>query len=270
LENLLNEAALLAARENKRLITMTDVERATLKVIAGPEKKSKVVRDHDRKLFAYHEAGHAVVVKYLTTHDPVHQISIVPRGMAGGMNIFLPKEDKASMSRTEMLERLTSCLGGRVAEQLILGDISTGASNDIKKATEIARGMVTKYGMSEKLGPVLYGSDSEVFLGRDYGHMRNYSESVANQIDEEIKAFIKEAYKRCEEILSKNLGKLHGIAAYLLENETMDGAAFETYMETGELPDKEADPEPPPPAFESVLSDLPILDELPELEDEDE
>jgi cell division protease FtsH len=197
--------------------------------------------------------------------------------MAGGMNIYLPKEDRDYRSKKEMMERITVGLGGRVAEQLILDDISTGASNDIKKVTELARNMVMKYGMSELLGPVLYGSDSEVFLGRDYGHTRNYSDSVAGMIDDEIKTFINEGYKRCEEILSANLEKLHGVAQYLLENETMDGTCFEVYMETGELPETGSKPsqpdEPiaPPMASGADLPDLPdllTLDDLPDLDED--
>ena len=198
LENLLNEAALLAAREDKRFITMSDLHEAMLKVIAGPEKKSRVVTEHARKLTAYHEAGHAVVIHDLDSQDPVHQITIVPRGPAGGMTISLPSEDKAYLSRRELEERIAVCLGGRVAEQLVLGDISTGASSDIQKASQTARAMVTKYGMSDKLGTIAYGNESdEIFIGRSMAQARTYSEEVAGQIDQEVKAIVDRAYTRC-------------------------------------------------------------------------
>ena len=204
LENLLNEAALLAAREDKRFIRKTDLEEAMLKVIAGPEKKSRVVTEHARRLTAYHEAGHAVVIHQLDTQDPVHQITIVPRGPAGGLTISLPSEDKSYLSRRELEERIAVCLGGRVAEQIVLGDISTGASNDIQKASQIARSMVTKYGMSDKLGTISYGNEGgEVFIGRSMAQTLSYSEEVAGQIDREVKAIVDRAYGRCEEILNR-------------------------------------------------------------------
>jgi len=232
LENLLNEAALLAARNKQKAVRNEDLHEAMLKVIAGPEKKSQVVIEHERKLTAYHEAGHAIVMRHLPTHDPVHHISIIPRGMAGGMTISLPQEDRRFMSKLELQERIVSFLGGRVAEKLILDDISTGAGNDIQRATALARNMVTKYGMSDKLGPVNFAGDhEEVFLGRDYGHMRNYSESVAAIIDEEVKAIIDNAYTKCQEILNANMQVLHDVAAYLLKNETMDGETFAKYFE---------------------------------------
>ena len=228
LENVLNEAALLAARRNRKAIRNDDLHDAMLKVIAGPEKKSRVITDHDKRITAYHEAGHAVTTKFLKYHDPVHQISIIPRGMASGMTIFLPEKDKTHISKKEMFERMVSSLGGRVAEQLVLDDISTGASEDIKQVTNTARKMVTKYGMSEKIGPVNYsGENEEVFLGRDYGHARQFSEAMAAAIDEEVMGFINKAYRRCEEILKEHMDALHKIAAYLLENETMDGETFE-------------------------------------------
>lgn len=234
LENLLNEAALLAARNNRKVIKMEDIEEAMIKVIAGPAKKSRVISDTERKLTAYHESGHAIVMKNLKHHDPVHQISIIPRGAAGGMTISLPNEDKFFMSRNEMFERIVSFLGGRVAEKLVLDDISSGASNDIQRATEVARKMVTRYGMSDTLGPIAFGSDhDEVFLGRDFTSTRNYSESVAAQIDNEIKQLIDSAYKKCEEILSREIKKLHAVANYLLANETMDADTFNTFFETG-------------------------------------
>ncbi|MGI5963358.1 MAG: ATP-dependent zinc metalloprotease FtsH [Lawsonibacter sp.] len=227
LENLLNEAALLAAREDKRFITMADLHEAMLKVIAGPEKKSRVVTEHARKLTAYHEAGHAIVIHELESQDPVHQITIVPRGPAGGMTISLPSEDKAYLSKRELEERIAVCLGGRVAEQLILGDISTGASSDIQKASQTARAMVTKYGMSEKLGTIAYGNESdEIFIGRSMAQARTYSEEVAGQIDLEVKAIVDRAYHRCEEILRSCHKELELTARYLLDHETMDADLF--------------------------------------------
>ena len=227
LENLLNEAALLAAREDKRFITRTDLHEAMLKVIAGPEKKSRVVTEHARKLTAYHEAGHAVVIHQLDTQDPVHQITIVPRGPAGGKTISLPTEDRAYLSRRELEERIAVCLGGRVAEQIILGDISTGASSDIQKASQTARDMVTKYGMSDKLGTIAYGSESnEIFIGRSMAQTRTYSEEVAGLIDEEVKAIVDQAYRRCESILNGCRKELELTARYLLDHETMDADIF--------------------------------------------
>jgi len=242
LENLVNEAALLAARRGKRVIGMAEFHEATIKVIAGPEKKSRVVTEQSRKLTAYHEAGHAVVIRNLKTHDPVHQISIVPRGAAGGMTISLPREDRSFLSRTEMFEQIVSLLGGRVAEKLVLNDISTGAANDIQRASAIARKMVTYYGMSEKLGTVSFESGhDEIFIGRSMAQTRSYSEEVAALIDEEVKRIIDEAYNQCQKILSLNLEKLVTIAEYLLENETMDAAAFEAVFEN-----PHAIPPPPP------------------------
>ena len=228
LENLANEGALLAARRNDKLITMSDLEASVIKVIAGPEKKSRVVPEHERKLTAYHEAGHAVVMRALPTHEPVHQITIVPRGKAGGMTISLPEEDRSYMSRRYMEEQIVSLLGGRVAEAMMLGDISTGASNDIQRASQLARRMVSVYGMSEKLGAISFESGSdEIFIGRSMAHAKPYSEAVAAQIDEEVKAIIDAAYARCEEILAASKETLEKVAAYLLENETMDAATFE-------------------------------------------
>ncbi len=245
LENLLNEAALLAARRNKRVIAMPEIEEAIIKVVAGPEKKSRVISDEERRLTAYHEAGHAVVMKQLKTHDPVHQISIIPRGAAGGYTLSLPQEDKYFQSKSSMFETIVSFMGGRVAEQLILDDISTGASNDIQRATDIARKMVTKYGMSDKLGPISFSSGSdEVFLGRDFGHARNYSEEIASKIDSEIKSIVDNAYQKCAELITGKLDKLHGVANYLLANETMDADSFNTFFETGVIPERRV-PEPP-------------------------
>ena len=227
LENLLNEAALLAARANQRFITMADLHEAMMKVIAGPEKKSRVVTPLSKRLTAYHEAGHAIVIHELPSQDPVHQITIIPRGPAGGMTISLPQEDRSYQSKAELEERIAVCLGGRVAEQLVLGDISTGASNDIQKASSIARAMVTKYGMSEKLGTIAYGNESdEVFIGRTMAQARSYSEEVAGLIDEEVKSIVDRAYARCEEILTRCRPQLELTAQYLLAHETMSGAQF--------------------------------------------
>ncbi len=232
LENLVNEAALTAARANRKFITMEDFQSSVIKVIAGPEKRSRVVPEHERKLTAYHEAGHAVVMYHLPHHDPVHQITIVPRGQTGGMTISLPTEDKGYYSRSYMEEQIVSLLGGRAAEALMLGDISTGASNDIQRATSIARNMVTVYGMSEKLGAINYQADSdEVFIGRSMGHTRPYSEEVAAQIDREVKAIIDESYQRSRKILEGSREKLQAVAEYLLQNETMDADTFRSFME---------------------------------------
>lgn len=228
LENLLNEAALLAARGGQRFISMADLHEAMMKVIAGPEKKSRVVTPHAKRLTAYHEAGHAVVIHELETQDPVHQITIIPRGGAGGMTISLPQEDRSYMSRRELEEHIAVCLGGRVAEQLVLGDISTGASSDIQKASSIARNMVTKYGMSEKLGTIAYTSESnEVFIGRTMAQSRSYSEEVAGLIDEEVKSIVDTAYRRCEDILSQHRSQLELTAQYLLHHEVMSSETFQ-------------------------------------------
>ncbi len=232
LENVLNEAALLAARKNKSEIDMADIEDAMVKVTMGPEKKTRVRSDKEKKLVSYHEAGHAVVSRFLPSQDPVHQISIVPRGMAGGYTMYRPTEDKAFMSKTEMEETIVSMLGGRAAEQLILNDISTGASNDIERATKIAREMVTKYGMSKRLGTIMFGSgQEEVFLGRDFGHTRDYSEHTADIIDEEVKRIIDSAYERALTILNDNVDKLHIVAGILLEKEKIDGEEFEAIFQ---------------------------------------
>jgi len=233
LENLLNEAALLAARRSRHSITMEEIEEATIKVVVGTEKKSRKQTEEERKLTAYHEAGHAVVTYSCPTQDPVHQISIVPRGLAGGFTMSLPENDRSYRSRKEMLEDLQVLLGGRVAEALTLADISTGASNDIERATELARKMVTKYGMSETLGPIAFGgSDSdEIFLGRDFGHTRNYSEEIAARIDKEIEKIIMDAYAKTREKLTRHMDKLEEVAAYLLEHENMDGETFKALME---------------------------------------
>jgi len=227
LENLVNEGALLAARRERPFITMADLQEAEMKVIAGPEKKSRVISPKERKLTAYHEAGHAVVMHALPEHDPVTQITIIPRGQAGGMTISLPEEDRSYLSRHYMEDQIVALLGGRVAEKLCLGDVSTGASNDIQRASEIARKMVATYGMSERIGTVAFESGhDEVFIGRTMTQGRSYSEAVAAQIDEEVKRLVNEAYARCEEILASSREKLEAVAQYLLENETMDRAAF--------------------------------------------
>ncbi len=228
LENILNEAALLAARRNKKKIGMQEIEDAMVKVTMGPEKKTKVRSDHEKKLTAYHEAGHAVVSKFLPTQDPVHEISIVPRGMAGGYTMYRPTEDKSFMSKTAMEEQIVSLLGGRVAESLILNDISTGASNDIERATSIARSMVTVYGMSDRIGTIMFDQgNGEVFLGRDLAQTKNYSEETAAVIDEEVKAIIDKAYNTAKQILSNNIDKLHIIAGILLEREKINGEEFD-------------------------------------------
>ena len=228
LENVLNEAALLAARRNKAEINMAEIEDAMVKVTMGPEKKTRIRSEKENKLVAYHEAGHAVVSRFLPTQDAVHQISIVPRGMAGGYTMYRPTEDKSFMSRSEMLEQIISLLGGRVAEKLILDDISTGASNDIERATKIARSMVTKYGMSDRIGTITLGSNQEeVFLGRDMGQVKEYSEETAGIIDEEVKKIVDMAYQKAQDILRANIDKLHAVAGILLEKEKIDGDEFE-------------------------------------------
>ena len=228
LENLSNEAALLCARRGDQFITMADFEEAEIKVLAGPEKRSRVVPEHERKLTAYHEAGHAVVMHALPTHEPVHRITIVPRGHAGGMTISLPDEDRSYQSKRYMEEQIVSLLGGRAAEKLMLGDISTGASNDIERASHIARKMVTAYGMSEKLGSIAFESGhDEVFIGKTMGQTRSYSEKTAAEIDDEVKAIIDHAYARCEEILTARREALTAVAEYLLAHETMTGEEFE-------------------------------------------
>ena len=237
LENLLNEAALLSARRGKKAITMVEIEEAMVKVVVGTEKKSRKMSDKEKKLTAYHEAGHAVSSFYLENEDPVHQVSIIPRGQAGGYTLYLPKDDTSYRSKNEMLDNLVGLLGGRVAEALVIGDISTGASNDIERATELARSMVTKYGMSDKLGPITYGSgNDEVFLGRDYSHMRNYSEETAAEIDEEINAIIKNAYDRTKNILTEHIDRLHSVAKALIEREKIDGDEFKALMNGETLP----------------------------------
>ena len=237
LENLPNEAALLAARRNLKAITMKEIEEATIKVVAGTEKKSKKISDKEKRLTAYHEAGHAVVTYYCPTQDPVHEISIIPRGMAGGYTMSLPQEDRSYKLKGQMKEDIVVLLGGRASEALILDDISTGASNDIERATKIAKQMVTKYGMSDKLGPIQYGSSDsdEVFLGRDFGHTVNYSNEIAKEIDNEVRALIAEGYNRAGAILTQHIDKLHEVAKYLIENEKMSGDKFDKIMKAKPL-----------------------------------
>ena len=242
LANLLNEAALLAAGKNRAVITMKDLEEAMIKVIAGPEKRSRVVSQYERKLTAFHEAGHAIAMYCLPTQDPVHMITIVPRGMAGGMTISLPQDDQSFVSKSEMFETIVGFLGGRVAEQLKLDDISTGASNDIQRATAIARDMVSKYAMSDKLGPVCYSSGNEVFIGRDYEKTKSYSESVAGRIDDEVQSILTAAYEKCTDILRTHDAQLEAVAAYLMAHNNMGRAQFEAVMEGKPVPDADVLP----------------------------
>lgn len=250
LENLLNEAALLSARRGKKAITMEEIEEATIKVVVGTEKRSHKISDKEKRLTAYHEAGHAIATYHLESQDPVHQVSIIPRGMAGGYTMSLPTEDKSYRSKGSMLDDIVVLLGGRVSEALILGDISTGASNDLERATQIARDMVTRYGMSDVIGPLSLESGShEVFLGRDYSSARAYSETVAAQVDEEVKRIVNDGYARCEAILSCHEDQLHTLAQYLIKHEKIDGDSFKRLLETGsaeEAPAEEAAPETQP------------------------
>lgn len=233
LENLVNEAALLAARKNRKAIVQADIEEASIKVVTGPEKKSRVVTEQERRLTAFHEAGHAVCTYYCPTQDKVHYVTIIPRGAAGGFTMSLPEHDKSYVSKREMTEDLIVLLGGRVAEKIVLEDISTGASNDIERATNVARNMVTRYGFSERLGPIVYGTDSsEVFLGRDYSQGRNYSENVAAEIDEEVRELIENAYERAKDILELHREKLDRVANYLLEHEKIGGEEFQRLMDS--------------------------------------
>ena len=236
ISNLLNEAALLAARNSRRFITMPDLEEAMMKVMAGPEKRSRVITPHERRLTAVHEAGHAVAMYFLPTCDPVHQITIIPRGAAGGMTMSLPREDRWYATRQEMFEEIVSFLGGRIAEQLRMGDVSTGASNDIERATAIARDMVARYGMSDRLGTVSYSGHEEIFVGRDYEKTKAYSERTAGDIDAEVKAIMDEAYAKCTEILTEHGDKLDEVSGFLLEHEKMSRTQFLACMEGREIP----------------------------------
>ena len=231
LENLLNEAALLAARKNAKAITEADIEEATIKVVMGVEKKSRVMKEKDKLITSYHEAGHAIVSYFLPSQDEVHQISIIPRGMAAGYTMYRPADDRGHTTKTELTEQICSLLGGRVAEKLTQDDITTGASNDIQRATEIAQKMVMKYGMSEKLGPIVYGKDhDEVFLGRDLGTTQTYSDEIASEIDEEVKSIVEGQFEHAQKILTEHMNKLHEIAKYLFENEKMDADCFKAAM----------------------------------------
>ena len=243
LANLVNEAALLAARNNRKAITQPDIEEATIKVVAGPEKKSKVVSEEEKRLTAFHEAGHAVCTFHCKTQDPVHQVSIIPRGMAGGYTMSLPEHDRSFRTKTQMEEEIIVLLGGRVAEKIVLDEISTGASNDIERATDLARSMITRYGFSEKLGPIVYGHDnSEVFLGRDYSQGRNYSENVAAEIDGEIRELIDTSYENAKQILLSHRDQLDKVAHYLMEHEKIDGEDFYKLMNGEPLDDNTAAP----------------------------
>ena len=241
LENLVNEAALLAARRSRKAITMEDIEEASMKVMAGPEKKSRVVTPEEKKLTAYHEAGHAVAGFYCKHHPRVHEITIIPRGQAGGYTMYLPEKDRSYVTKGEMFEDIVSSLGGRVAEQLILDDISTGASNDLQQATNIARQMITKYGFSERLGPVVYGT----FLGRDLGQGKGYSETTAAEIDSEMRDIIDEAYETCRRTLTEHIDQLHALAQALMEREKLNEKEFNAVMAGETLPQRE-DPDAKP------------------------
>ncbi len=257
LENLVNEAALLAARANRKAITKRDIEEATIKVVAGPEKKSKVVTPEEKRLTAYHESGHAITTYFCKSQDKVHQVSIIPRGMAGGFTMHVPEKDRSFVSKTYMEEEIIVLLGGRVAEKLILDDISTGASNDIERATTVARNMVTRYGFSEKLGPILYGHENqEVFLGRDYSQGRNYSENVAAEIDGEIRELIETGYEKAKEILTQHGDLLERCAQFLMRHEKIDGADF--YKLMADEIDLDGNPKGQPEAF--VEAEKPAAD----------
>ena len=255
LENLVNEAALLAARRGRKAITMEDIEEASMKVMAGPEKKSRVVTPEEKKLTAYHEAGHAVAGFYCKHHPRVHEITIIPRGQAGGYTMYLPEKDRSYVTKGEMFEDIVSSLGGRVAEQLILDDISTGASNDLQQATSIARQMITRYGFSERLGPVVYGtSQEETFLGRDFGQGKGYSETTAAEIDSEIRDIIDEAYETCRRTLTEHIDQLHALAQALIEREKLNEAEFNAIMRGEHLPSRRDSGEPAQPAAPAAPS----------------
>lgn len=272
LENLMNEAALLAARKGHKALTLQDIEEATIKVVAGPEKRSKVITEKEKRLTAYHEAGHAITTYYSPTQDPVHEVSIIPRGAAGGYTMSLPEHDKSYMGKKEMEENIVTLLGGRVAESLILDDISTGASNDIERATKLARSMVTRYGFSEKLGPIVYGQDDgEIFLGRDLGTTRNYSEEVAAEIDGEIRRIIGNAYASARTILSEHIDQLHMIAQYLIHNEKVNGETFVKLMKGELISDtSEVDVKISSAAENTTASEIASLPEMPTASTEEE
>ena len=269
LENLLNEAALLAVRRHRRFIINDDIDEAILKVAMGPEKKSRVITDKERRLTAYHESGHAIAAKYLPHVDPVHYITIIPRGQAGGFTLMRPSEDKSFQARSDMFEQIVMALGGRVAEKLFLDDISTGASGDIQQASKIARAMVMQFGMSERLGPISFDdSGHSLFIGRDFGTTKSYSEETAGIIDEEVKHIFDEAMAKCEELLTEHKDTLSAVAEYLLEHESMDGADFDYFCDHGCLPPKQEEapapqPEPPAPAQEAPKADAPAEENAP-------
>ncbi|CQR72953.1 ATP-dependent zinc metalloprotease FtsH [Sporomusa ovata DSM 2662] len=258
LSNLVNEAALLAARRSKRRIEMPEMEEAVERVVAGPERKSKVISDKEKRLTAYHEAGHALVGMMLTHTDPVHKVSIIPRGRAGGYTLMLPKEDRYYATKTELLEQLNTLLGGRVAEAVVLGEISTGAQNDLERATDLTRKMITEYGMSEVLGPITFGrrQEQQVFLGRDISRDRNYSEEVASSIDKEVRRLIDAAYAKTEEMLKDNIDKLHLVAEALLERETLEGEELAQLLDQGKITKKQndSDDNSPPAAIPPVTA----------------
>ena len=262
LENLVNEAALLAARRNRKAITMEDIEEASMKVMAGPEKKSRVVTDAEKRLTSYHEAGHAITGYFCKTHDPVHQISIIPRGSAGGFTMYLPEKDPSYVTKTAMNENIVCLLGGRVAEQLVLDDISTGASNDLQRATDTARAMVTRYGFSERMGPVVYGTDpGETFLGRDFGQGKGYSENTASEIDNEIRDIMDESYETARRILTEHMTELHRVAGVLMEREKISGEEFDALMKGENLAPFGLDT--PAPAAASASAEQPAAPEQP-------
>jgi cell division protease FtsH len=247
LSNLVNEAALLAARRNKKRIDMPELEESIERVVAGPERKSKVISEKEKRLTAYHEAGHALVGMLLTHTDPVHKVSIIPRGRAGGYTLMLPKEDRYYATKSELLDQLKTLVGGRVAEAVVLKEISTGAQNDLERATELVRKMITEYGMSEVLGPITFGRNHEqqVFLGRDFGRDRNYGEEVASAIDQEVRRIIEDAYAKAEELLKANLDKLHIVAQALLERETIEGWELDQLLKYGEIREKPVNDDEP-------------------------
>ncbi|MBQ9941611.1 MAG: AAA family ATPase, partial [Christensenellaceae bacterium] len=239
LENILNEAAILTARRGKEKIGMSEIEEAVSKVMMGPEKRSRVVSERDKKITAYHEVGHAICAKVLPTADPVHEVSIIPRGMAAGYTMTLPEKDESHLFRSKMVEEIVMLLGGRAAEKLVLGDITTGASNDIERATKMARSMVVKFGMSDKIGPIFHGGDQEVFLGKELGHSRDYSDEVAKEIDAEIHRIVLECYERAQDILREHMDQLHYISGVLIGKEKITGEQFEILFNGGSL-DEEA------------------------------
>ncbi len=259
LSNLVNEAALLSARRNRKTINMDALEESIERVMAGPERKSHVMSDKEKKLTAYHEGGHTLVGMMLPNADPVHKVTIIPRGRAGGYTLMLPKEDRSYETRGELLDRLKTLLGGRVAEEVVLGEISTGASSDIQRATQIVRSMITQYGMSNVLGPVTYGEgrDHQVFLGRDFNNQRNYSEDVAAEIDKEIRRYIEDAYEECRKIITDNIDKLHLIAEALMERETLDASELEELMTKGKISEKPKEKEEPPEDGTPLMTPIP-------------